>query len=767
MDIPDLEVLSIEETRQLVRQLQIQRIELEKREEQYRTVVEDQTEVICRFRKDGTLTFVNDVYCRFFDKQARKLLGTKWQPQAAAEDLPHIESKLRTLSPANPAVVIENRVYSGIGQVHWMQFVNRAFFDAAGGLEEIQSVGRDITERKRAEEAQRESEFRFSVLFEASPVSIAITRLKDNRIVDVNPAWQEITGLTREEVVGHTALELNAWVHPDDRERLLAMLREQGRVLNFEFQMRRKSGTVAHMLLSAEQITVAGALHMLSLAHDITDRKQTEDLIRESNEFSHAILDSMASHIAVVARNGVILAVNEPWRRFAFENGTEPGRPARHTEIGVNYLQICRESHGESSEGAMAAHDGIRDVLDGVLAGFALEYPCHSPDVQRWFGMTVSPLGSGERGAVISHTDISARRRAEEALRDSEEHYRSLFVTSMDAVLLTAPDGRILAANEAACRMFGCSEAELIAMGRSGVVDDSDPRLAAALEERSRTGRFHGEVTFCRKDGMKFPGELSSALFANRFGELRTSMVIRDISLRRQAEESLRDSREQLQALARRLVDVQEISRRELARELHDRVGQNLTALSLNLDMLPDLLSPELLPIIGTWLDDSSRLVTETTDRVRDLMAELRPPGLDDFGLVAALRWYGHEFARRTGLAVAVQCPAPFPRLARDLEISLFRIAQEALTNVGKHAHAGSVSITTQATPTRLVLTVTDDGIGFEPGIPDSKPGWGLIAMRERALAIGWELHIESGSGKGTMVRVEVTNHVHSRLVGG
>jgi len=760
--LPDLESLSLEETRHLVRQLHLKLIESEKSLEQYRAVVEDQTEVISRFRNDGTFTFVNRVFCRFFGKQAQELIGERWQTVAVLEDVPAIEAQLRLLSPANPVVVIENRVYSGTGQVHRMQFVNRAFFDAAGNLQEIQSVGRDITERNWAEEAQRESERRFSALFEASPVSIAVTRLSDSRIVDVNPAWLEATGFTREEVIGRTPLELKAWVHPEDRARLLAMLRDQGRVLNFEFPMRHKSGAVIDVLLSAEQIAVAGEPHMLSLAQDITERKRAEELVRERDEFTQAILNSVSSHIAVVAPNGVIVAVNDPWRRFAIENGTEPGRPARNTEVGVNYLQICRESRGESSEGAMTAHDGIRAVLEGALPGFTLEYPCHSPGLECWFIMSVTPLGKGENGAVIIHTDISARRRVEEALRESEERNRSLVGSSMDAVLLTVPDGRILAANEAACRMFGYSEAELIAMGRRGVVDGSDPRLAAALEERARTGRFRGELTFFRKDGTKFPGEMSTAVFANRSGELRTSMVIRDITLRKRTEQALRFNREQLQTLARRLIEVQETSHRELARELHDRVGQNLTALNLNLNMLSELLPAEGLSAIGTWLDDSQKLVAETMDHVRDVMAELRPPGLDDFGLVAVLRWYADEFARRSGLTVAVHCPAPFPRLPREQEISLFRIVQEALTNVGKHARAQSVTVAVQASSVGLAITVTDDGIGFDPATPNTRPCWGLIAMRERALAMGWELHIESESGRGTAVRVEVTDYVHS-----
>lgn len=154
--------------------------------------------------------------------------------------------------------------------------------------------------------------------------------------------------------------------------------------------------------------------YLADVAWEIAERKQAEVALEESQEFKNAVLDSMTSHISVLDQNGAIVAVNEPWIRFAIDNGTMDGFPSCRTEVGINYLQVCRESRGESSEEAMAAHDGIRDVLDGNLPSFTLEYPCHSPGVQRWFMMSVTPLGQRERGVVISHTDITDRKKAEE-----------------------------------------------------------------------------------------------------------------------------------------------------------------------------------------------------------------------------------------------------------------------------------------------------------------------------------------------------------------
>ncbi len=233
----------------------------------------------------------------------------------------------------------------------------------------------------------------------------------------------------------------------------------------------------------------------------------------------------------------------------------------------------------------------------------------------------------------------------------------------------------------------------------------------------------------------------------------------RDITERVKAEEALQHQAERLRALTARLGEVADAERQRLARELHDQVGQNLTALGINLNIVRTQIPEGSAAPVHSRLDDSLYLVEQTTERIRDVMADLRPPMLDDYGLVAALHWYGQQFARRTNIAIAVDGDGPGPRPATRVENALFLIAQEALTNVAKHAQAQQVAVTVEANNEALRLVILDDGVGFDPDRltePDGGPGWGLLTMKERAESVGGSCRIESAPGQGTRVIVEM-----------
>jgi signal transduction histidine kinase len=225
--------------------------------------------------------------------------------------------------------------------------------------------------------------------------------------------------------------------------------------------------------------------------------------------------------------------------------------------------------------------------------------------------------------------------------------------------------------------------------------------------------------------------------------------------------EQVRAERERRHELARQLVAAQEQERRQLARELHDQIGQNLAVLNMNLIITRNQLSQESTQRADRRLAEAIQLVDQTVEQIRNVMAELRPAILDDFGLVAALRWYMRHFARHTDLAVLLEVEEPHAaaRLPADLETALFRIAQEALTNVLKHAHARLATLTLTVADQTIRLTIGDDGVGFNPSASRRKTQrWslGLMTMQERVEAVGGRLVIDSVLGQGTRIIAEV-----------
>jgi signal transduction histidine kinase len=223
--------------------------------------------------------------------------------------------------------------------------------------------------------------------------------------------------------------------------------------------------------------------------------------------------------------------------------------------------------------------------------------------------------------------------------------------------------------------------------------------------------------------------------------------------------EQVRTGQEHLRALTNQLAEVEESERQRLARELHDQVGQNLTALGLNLNIVRSLLPDTAAESVHDRLLDSQTLVEQTIQIIRDVMADLRPPLLDDYGLVAALHWHAERFEARTGITCRVLGEDLTPRLSSRRASALFRIAQEALNNASKHAQASLVTVTVEDLKKQVRLVIADDGVGFDPGQrevgPDKNLGWGLSIMNERAEAAGGSFRLESNPGQGTRVTVE------------
>ncbi len=295
--------------REIIRRKEAEK-KLKESENRYRAVVEDQTEIICRFKPDGTILFANEVFCRFFGRARDDLIGKRWQPVAFPEDIPVIEGDLCKLAPANPVVVIENRVYSGSGALHWIQFVNRGFFDSEGKLFEIQAVGRDITELKSVQNALDKVMREQEIILENANVGISM--IVDRKQLWVNRKMEEFFQYSKEEMVGLTSRMLYPSEEQYDRlgEEAYPLL-AQGKPFETVQRLLRRDGSSVWIRYNGRAISPPDmSKGTIWILEDITERKQAEEELRQNRELLHSIIEGISDAIFVKELTGRYIHLN-------------------------------------------------------------------------------------------------------------------------------------------------------------------------------------------------------------------------------------------------------------------------------------------------------------------------------------------------------------------------------------------------------------------------------------------------------------------------
>lgn len=351
--------------------------------------------------------------------------------------------------------------------------------------------------------------------------------------------------------------------------------------------------------------------------------------------------------------------------------------------------------------------------------------------------------------------DISELKSAEEALKQSEEMLRGLFESAPDTVVLIRHDGEIVSVNAQVQRMFGFSSGDVV--GKS--IETLIPDVSLLEHLQSRDGDSHipsapgTELHGRRKDGTQFPVDIM--LNPMKAGDTSVVIgVVRDITRRKLAEEALRDYAERLKALSRRLMEVQELERRNIALELHDEIGQVLTGLKLTLEVSTRLPADEL----GDSLKQARGLVNELMARVRNLSLDLRPAMLDDFGLLPTLLWHIEHYTAQTHVRVNFKHSGlEKERFTPEVETAAYRLVQEALTNIARHANVREATVRIWTHQKLLSISIEDAGQGFDLDKVVTRETSGLAGMRERATLLGGQLKIESRVGEGTKLLAELS----------
>jgi len=627
------------------------------------------------------------------------------------------------------------------GSRFWAEVVITALRGKEGELKGFAQVTRDMTERHLA----REREQLFAATFNQAPIGITVADAS-GRYIAANASFLALLGYGEDELLRMTIFDLT---HPDDAAATQRSFEQvlSGAVERVELEKRylRRDGRAVWTRLNVSRIVDAEGrvTRLVAQVEDIAERRAMEEQLREREARLHAFTSHSPSVMFLKRADGRYRFVNQRFlERYAVR---------REQVIGRTDAELFPQK---------LAHALARNDAEVIARGEPMQHEESGERISLVVKFPVFDAAGKATGVGGIETDVTELKRAEQALREQ----RTLLAEAQKIAGLGCwewdPASGRLAWSDELYRIYGVTP-ESFQPSFENYLERVHPEdrqqvgtmVARVLmdgrdvEMQERVVRPGGEVRYLRSHG---------AVVRNAEGRpVKMFGACFDVTEQRHSEAALRQAAADLHALTRRLVQAEEAERRRIARELHDRVGQTLSALNIQLDIV--LAQLEAPPELRQRLEDAVALVGRTLESIEGVMAELRPPLLDEYGLGDALTWHGEELAQRTGLKVAVADLAPdaTKKLRPEAAAALFRIAQEALNNVVKHARASNVGIEISAGEDGVALEVRDDGKGFDAAAAP-RGRLGMSTMRERAEAAGGRIELKSSPGAGTTVRARV-----------
>jgi two-component system cell cycle sensor histidine kinase/response regulator CckA len=469
-------------------------------QERYKSLLAAIPDPVVAYDKDGAVHYINDAFQRTYGWTLAELEGHRidFVPEEEAERT----AKAWSHQLEEEKELLTTRRRTKDGRAIDVEICGASLRDASGNYEGALVIHRDITDRKKAEQALRESENRFRLVFQTSPDAINLSRLEDGVYVSVNQGFCDLSGYSAEEVLGRTSLEIDLWADPDDRVRLVKELQEQGAVHNLEVRFRLKDGSVRTGLVSAAIINLEDVPHLISITRDVEEWKQAELAMRESQDRARATLEASPDPIVVYDVNGHTTYVNPAfsrvfgWELSELKGARIPYIPPSEQEIASNLLRRgVKQDEPISVTSRRLTKDGR--IIDVVINA------ARTKDA------------SGQvSGMVVNLTDITERRNMERALQESEERYRDLVDNINDFIYTHDLEGRFTSLNRAACQTLGYQPEELIGLSVSGIMRRD--LWQAFFDEYMKELQDHGSVSglgaYFDRDGGKHYLEYRSDL---------------------------------------------------------------------------------------------------------------------------------------------------------------------------------------------------------------------------------------------------------------
>ncbi len=616
----------------------------------------------------------------------------------------------------------------------------------------------DVTERKQAERTTS----LLAAIVDSSDDAIVSKKL-DGTITSWNHSAERLFGYKAEEAVGQHITLIVPWERRSEEEDILRRLARGEQVEHFETVRRRKDGTCLDVSLTISPIRDgAGRIIGASkVARDVSERKRTEVALRESEERFRAIFETTPECVKLVSSDGTLLQMNRPGLQMV-------GARSADEVVGKNvYDLIAPEDRDRFKAFNESICRGEQGSLHFDIVGLEGK--------RRHMETHAAPLRNPDETVVhlAVTTDISERKQAEELLRTSEERFRALVNASSDVVYRMSPDwsemreldGRDFIANTGNPRKDWLNEY---------IHPDDQPIVLQTILEAVRTkSMFELEHRIRRTDGTLGWTNSRAVPLLNVNGEiLEWFGAASDVTVRKEAEENFRklaqtldaevrartreleEQSNQVRELSWRLLTTQNEERRHIARELHDSAGQTLTVLGISLAQLAQKTGRNA-PELATETEQIQETVQQLHREIRTASYLLHPPLLDETGLYSAISWYLEGLQERSGLEVHLDVPKEFGRLPHDMELLIFRLVQECLTNIHRHSESETASIRIAREPDQISLVIRDQGKGMSAArlaeIQSGRSGVGIGGMRERLRQFEGIMKIESDSS-GTRI---------------
>ncbi|NOY57767.1 MAG: PAS domain S-box protein, partial [Calditrichaeota bacterium] len=713
--------------------------ELDNRTAQYQLIVENQIDLVVKVDLEGKYLFVSPSYCEAFGKTKEELLRNTFWPLIHKDDLEITEKAMRDLYKPPYKCYVEQRAKTVWGW-RWFGWADKSVLDENNNVVAIIGVGRDITAQKIAEQALVDSEEKYHNLFESVKDTILV--MDKETFLDCNSAAEKMFKCSFEEIVSKSPWEFSTVTQPDGTNSKEKALQKIQAALNgedqfFQWTHKRNDGSEFEAEVSLTRFKVKNNWQIIAIVRDITERKRAHEALQKSEKRFRDVVERSLDGYYSMGLDGKFTYIN-----LAAEEMSGLKRDEIVGTIGARYLV---------KEYRKKARAMFQKVKGGKNVSWE-EYVLRKKNGdQYWIGFNARRVM--DRGIVVGIEgflkDITLQKQAKDALLRSEARYKALFQSIPYEV-------------------FGFDEKGVFREANSSFRENWGKVMNRRPEEAIHNPKL-GEL-FAKKYAKAFNSKQSVAFKFNVDRDKKTryyQTILNPIIIDKDEiagvvgininMTNLVVALNKSKDYAARLVNIQEEERQRISREIHDSLGGYFAGLQMEIANTLHALNADDLYQAEKILHGSTQTVKEAIMTAREMCFDLRPHLIDDFGLNAALKHYLKEFSQKYHIEIDF-IPTEFEEpLPKSVEITLYRIAQEALTNIMRHANASRARVLLEIDDKAASITISDNGVGFESsttaGIRKKGSQFGLLNMRERIDLLNGQFHLESRPDDGTRVK--------------